>query len=413
MRVRTDELHRVRDGAPPIGRDAMPFSQRSAWLVVTATALVSMSVGVGIGALGPSLPQLQVRLHTPLSSLGILFSASFAGSLLATLCLGPVLDRRAPRGLLLAGVAIMATGMCLLTLTTSLWAAVAALAFAGLGGGTNSIGSAVLTTRMFGRGGGRALSLINMSFGLGACAGPLAAAWALETLHQSQPVFLGVAALLTAPFALYAMLPLPSPATQRPQDPAPALGPVRRRLTILSVLAFLYLGTEIGFAGWAFTYVRQTSGAGVTLASWAPALFWLALSLSSLGAALRPRRLPAEWLVLACGAGALAMTLVLLAARGVPAIEILAAASVGLALGPVYPLTLAEAASLLPASAGRISALVIASSQFGGSVLPWVQGLLLGFGSGWGVGLTLVSCAGMIVLQLGLMSTRTAPATAR
>jgi len=67
-------------------------------------------------------------------------------------------------------------------------------------------------------------------------------------------------------------------------------------------------------------------------------------------------------------------------------------------------LSLGTAAGLVPAAAGRIAALVIASAELGGSVLPWLQGRLLELGASWGVILTLIVCLAMAVLQLSLLT---------
>jgi fucose permease len=79
------------------------------------------------------------------------------------------------------------------------------------------------------------------------------------------------------------------------------------------------------------------------------------------------------------------------------------ATALGLCLGPIYPLTLACAAGLVPRLAGSISGLVIASSQVGGTLLPWLQGLLLAHGPSWGGGMTVLACAALAIAQMGFI----------
>jgi len=66
------------------------------------------------------LPALHLRLHAPLTQLGLLFAANFAGSLVATLGVGPLLDRYAARPMLVLGVLCMAVGMLALPFASSL-----------------------------------------------------------------------------------------------------------------------------------------------------------------------------------------------------------------------------------------------------------------------------------------------------
>src|SRR5713226_2979511 len=108
----------------PARRAPLPTS---AWQLLLASALVAVAVGLLVGALGPVLPSMHTHLHTPLAQLGVIFGANFAGALLATLGVGPLLDRYAARPLLMAGVAVMLLGLLLLPLATNLLEALAAL----------------------------------------------------------------------------------------------------------------------------------------------------------------------------------------------------------------------------------------------------------------------------------------------
>lgn len=382
--------------------------------LVAACALSAATAGLTIGGLGPVLPALHERLHVPLSDIGVLFTASFVGSLAATLAIGPLFDRHRPRLFLLAGLGLMLCGLALLAFATTLQGVAGGAALTGVGGGISALGSTVLTARALGGRAGRALSVVNMAFGLGAFVGPLAVASLLRATHQYRLYFIAVGALLLLPLGILARAQLPGPLARSTQRRGTLDGSERLAVGLLAVVAFCYLGAEIGFGGWIYSFVLQTGTADTAVASWAPAAYWLALALSSLGAALRPRAWRGEYVVLCAAIGACAMALVVLIGRGSIGVEIVAAAGVGLALGPIYPLSLADAARVAPAAAGLVSALVIASSQVGGALLPWLQGLLLARGPLWGLGLTLAACLAMAAFQAGLIGLlRTRPAPSR
>ncbi len=367
------------------------------WIVL-ASCLMAASVGLTIGALGTSLPAMHTRLHAPLGQLGILIGVNFFGSLGVTLLLGPMLDRHSARPWLLAGSACFAAGLLLVPLTTSLGTAVPAFALAGIGGGTNTVASAVLTTRLYHDHGGRAMSWINMSFGIGAFSGPLVAAASLDHLHDYGPVFVAIAATVILPTVVFARVRLPG-VPQRHQVAGTRLRAFEWRLVgLLAMVSFVYLGAEIGFGGWSYTFVLQATGTDTQTASFAPSGFWLALSLGSLGAATRPSWLAADRLILACALLGASAATVFVAARN-PATAIVAASLFGLCLGPIYPLNLATAAGLVPRAAGVVSALVICSSQIGGGIIPWVQGIALAWSTRLGGALTLVLCLSLAALQ--------------
>lgn len=387
---------------------------RGSSLLVAAFAVAAFSTGLGLGAIGPSLPSMHVRLHAPLGSLGLLLGGEYIGSLLATLVLGPLLDHRSPRPLIVGGFLLTALGFALVPLANGLVLAVAALAIAGMGVGVDAVGAPVLIARLGGRQEGRALSIINMAFGAGAFVGPLCAGWALNVLHDYRPIFYGFSLTLALPLALMASAPLLPPRAE-----------VKRRLgslpsgawplaLILAAVSFLYLAAEIGFGSWVYTYVRGTTHASVNVASAANAAFWLALSVSSLGTALRPRAWHADRVILVSGAAAACAALLFLAAP-TSLTQIAAAVLVGLSLGPIYPLNLGAAANLFPAAAGQVSTVVICSSQLGGAVGPWLQGQVITRSYHLGIGLTIALCLGLAGAQGAYLAMRRggAPAPAK
>ena len=380
--------------------------RRGAWLFVVASAMVACLLGISIGALGPVLPVLHAQLHVPLDQLGLLLGVDFAGSLAATLVVGPLLDRRPGRPLMVAGGVLVLAGLGLLPLAPDLVVALVAMSLTGLGVGTYSIGSTVLAGRLFGGHGGRVLSVFNMLFGLGAFVGPLVAAALLNAVHDYRPLFLGIAAAQIVPMVLYTLAPVPGPPGQQVSARVHLPRTVRPAVVLLAALIFLYLGTEIGFGSWIFILLRQTTNTSVTGASWVTSSFWLALGAGSLATALRPRRVQAEWLVFWCALGATVAAVAMVCTAGNLGVAFVAVATLGLCLGPIYPLSTAAPAELAPAAAGRITALVIASSQMGGMVLPWVQGLLLAQGAVWSMAMTALVCVAMAVLQLAYLRVR-------
>jgi len=264
--------------------------------------------------------------------------------------------------------------------------------------GVAAVGAPVLIARQGGRQEGRALSIINMAFGAGAFVGPLCAGWAIDVLHDYRPIFYVFAASLALPLLAVAAAPI-----------VPPREPVKRRFgslpsgawplaLILAVVSFLYLAAEVGFGSWVYTYVRGTTHAGVNVASAATAAFWLSLSASSLGTALRPRAWHADRVILVGGAVAAGSALLFLAAP-TSSTQVAAAVLVGLALGPIYPLNLGAAANLFPAASGQVSTVVICSSQLGGAVGPWLQGQVITRSYHLGIGLTIGLCLGLAGAQ--------------
>jgi MFS family permease len=348
---------------------------------------------------------MHVRLHSPLGDLGLLLAGDYIGSFAATLLLGPLFDHRAPRPLLIGGTLAVVLGFALVPLSSSLLLGVIALGLAGFGVGVSAVGSAVVLTRTEGEGEGRALSILNMAFGGGAFLGPLCAGWALDSLHDYRPVFFAFAFTLLIPLVIFSFAPLHPPAATHRRHLAPIPPGIWPPAFLLSLVAFLYLAAEIGFGSWAYTYVRATTNPGVTLASAVTAAFWLALSATSLAAAIRPRAWRADRLVFLCGVTAAPAALLFLFVPNAY-LQIIAALLVGACLGPIYPLNLGEAAGLYPPAAGQVSTLVLCTSQIGGALGPWVQGQVVTRSPHLGIVLTVAFCAALAGAQAVYLAAR-------
>ncbi len=372
-----------------------------------AFVLGAFAVGLGLGAVGPSLPAMHTHLHAPLGSLGLLVAGEYIGSLVATLIVGPLFDHRSPRPLLIAGSLASLLGFAALPLASNLPFAIVALFLAGVGVGVSAVGSPVLLSRGADGHEGRALSIINMGFGAGAFLGPLCAGWALDALHDYRPVFLVFAFTLLAPLVLFIVAPLPPPQATHRTLVAPIPPGIWPAAFLLALVSFLYLAAEVGFGSWAYTYVRATTNPGINLASAATAAFWLALCVGSLAAALRPRGWLGDHLILACGAVAAPAALLFLLAPEAH-VQILAAFLVGLCLGPIYPLNLGAAAGLYPPASGHVSTLVLCASQIGGALGPWAQGHVVTRSPHLGVDLTIALCIALTGAQALFLALRRA-----
>jgi len=245
------------------GAPAGSSSSRGATLLVAAFAVAAFSIGLGLGAIGPSLPSMHDRLHAPLGSLGLLLGGEYVGSLLATLAFGPLLDHRSPRPLIVGGLLLTALGFALVPLANGLGLAVAALTLAGAGVGIQAVGAPVLIARQGGRQEGRALSIVNMAFGAGAFLGPLCAGWALDNLHDYRPIFYGFSATLALPLLLLTPLHLPPPRARIKARGGSLPSGVWLLTLLLAAVSFCYLAAEVGFGSWAYSYVRATTHASV------------------------------------------------------------------------------------------------------------------------------------------------------
>jgi fucose permease len=161
----------------------------------------------------------------------------------------------------------------------------------------------------------------------------------------------------------------------------------------LLLLLFLDTGVEASINGWLTAYAQRAGDAlGTTIG--AATLLWVGVLISrAIHATPWALRLP-ERAVLMSSLAAMAGALAMLVARPAGAVTLVAAALLGLAAGPVYPLVVTAALRR------REDAGIFVIGGLGSASLPLLTGAVsAGMHSlRWGLGVPLVAAVGMVVL---------------
>lgn len=372
-------------------------ARRLTWLGYYALTLV----GIYSAALGPGLPSIAAQAHVALAQAGSLFSALFAGGLLTSILAGRAMDRFGRRPILLAGMLVNGLGCLALSFAGSWLQMLGAGLLLGIGDSIIVVGSHVLFADLFSGATGAALNRLNVFFGIGALAGPTLAGLVLVASGQIHLVLWLVAAAQALAALLLARAPLPPKLAASHEGGVLGLRALVRLplLWALALLLFFYVGLEVGLGNWSFTYLHQTGGFSVVVASLAVSGYWLALTL---GRALSPfalRRIPDPQFLLVATLCATVTALLLLVFAGWRDAGAVCILFVGLSFGPIWPMAFAVASDAYPQSAGSISGVLASAGSIGGLAGPWLQGiLLLQQGVHWGMAYTFAGCACTLIL---------------
>lgn len=345
------------------------------------------ATGVGVALPGAILPTLLLAWKLRDEQAGLLFLLAWCGSSAGAL-------------LVQGRMRVALTWGCLLTAAAALslaWlpAAVAPLLMAiyGLGLGMAMTSISLIRQRTAPA---RELELIrlNLMWAIGACACPALAA---RTLINGSPrnLLVGFAAFFVC-LAIWACFFEPGDVTLQ-TDGIAAWRPLRifRFVPLpLILMAFLVTGTEASAGGWLATYARRANhDLALTIA--APTCLWAGLLLSrsfwSLpGTKLQPKN------VVRGSLAVLAAAAVLLVASGGGVGLLLAAFGIGVGLGPVYPLLLANVLKF--EECGTIFFL----AGLGSACLPWITGVVSQQRSSLRQGLIVPMTASIVMLALAL-----------
>jgi FHS family glucose/mannose:H+ symporter-like MFS transporter len=332
--------------------------------------------GIVLALLGTlfGLPEMRARLHVNLGQQGDLFLLLYFGVLVASVLVGPLIDRIGNKAVLLVSAVLVTVALGGFAAAESFAAAAVSGFVLGVGGGALNIAANVLVSDLYGDERGPMLNLLGLFYGIGALLLPLLAA-SISALLTIRQLLICAAMLAALTAAAYALLRFP-PAREAHGFSARQVAQVARYpgILLLAFLLFCQSGNEASIGGWTSTYAGAL-GAGARRATWVLTGYWAAMMAGRLLAARLLRRLGKAQLVFASSAGSVAGCAVLLLAHSVAALAA-GVALLGLSFAAVYPTTLAIAGDRYPRFSGTVFGLLFSVGIVGGMTFPWVIGHL-------------------------------------
>jgi FHS family Na+ dependent glucose MFS transporter 1 len=254
-----------------------------------------------------------------------------------------------------------------------LWALTAVLFILGAGEGALDVGGNLLLVWVHREGSNPVLNALHFFFGVGAFLGPVIVAQSLLFTGDINWAY-WVIAIFPLPLAVW-MLRVPSPAAPETHE-VEAQGPVNvLMVALIAALFFLYVGAEISFGGWIYTYAIALGLGSETSAAYLTSAFWGALTAGRLVAIPVATRLRPRFLLTMDLLGCLiSLSLIILFYQSYLVVWV-GAIGLGVSMASFFPTTLAYAARRLP-TRGGVTRWFFVGSGLGGMVLPWLIGQL-------------------------------------
>jgi fucose permease len=335
-------------------------------------------LGLSIGLVGPTLPSLANQTDTRVGQLGALFLAGAFGGLLGTLLGGRLFDRvRGHRALGIAQL-ISAALIALYPVIPSAWILLVVVVGKGVTDGFINTGANTLLVWIHKDKSSPYMNGLHFCFGLGAFLAPFLVAQLLTISGGYRWAFWALAAL--GGLAGLSML------TQKenPQH-AHATSTVKETTRInyplvISAMLFLffYVGAEIAFAGWIYTYAFTLNLADATTAAYLTSGFWLTFTIGRLISIPLAVRFKPQQLIAAALSGCLiVLGAALILPRSSSLVWILATA-LGFCMAPIWPSGFTLAGQSLKLTA-RVSGIILLGDSLGGMILPWLVGQVLDY----------------------------------
>ncbi len=340
-----------------------------------------LSLGMVTALIGPSLPWLAEQTRSQVEGISFLFLAHSWGYLLGSFFGGRLYDR-VPGNPVVAGMlGLMILVLVLVPAIPALWLLTAAWFLVGIGGGSIDVGGNTLMVWLHGSRVGPYMNVLHFFFGFGAFVSPLIVAQTLIWTGGIRWTY-WILALLLVPIAVW-VARQPSPAARHERtdtpggEPAVIAAPGREALLVflIALLLALYVGAEVAFGGWIYSYALAQDLGSVASAAYLTSAFWGGLTAGRLLSIPLAARVRPRWIILGDLLGCILSVVVVLAWPSSLLALWAGTLGLGLSMASIFPssITLAERHVHIM---GKVTAWFLVGASIGGMVLPWLIGQL-------------------------------------
>jgi FHS family Na+ dependent glucose MFS transporter 1 len=336
--------------------------------------LAILSLGLTHASLGPTLPSLAEQTGTNLGGISFIFSAGSLGYVAGSWLSGRLYDRIPGHRLLTVMLMVMIACLFIIPLASILWLLVLILFIRGLSECSLDVGSNTLLMWLHGKQVGPYMNALHFFFGLGTFTAPLIVGRYFVTGGDLRAIYWTFALLLIPSVVWIAFQP--SPEIRKPTEVASHSSiAVPRLFPFIIFLFFLYVGAEITFGGWIYTYSLQMGIGGIAVAAALTSAFWGAFTLGRLAsipiaAVIRPRDMLSIALT-----GAIACIIIFAFAPNSPVAAWGTTIGYGFFMAPIFP-TLMTLTERRFSVTGSMTGWLFVGVGFGGMTIPWVVGQL-------------------------------------
>jgi MFS transporter, FHS family, Na+ dependent glucose transporter 1 len=341
---------------------------------VIAYFLAFIALGMTSAALGPTLPGLAEQTSTQLSGISFLFATRSMGFLVGSIVAGRVYDRMPGHPLIIGLLLLMGFSLAFVPVVNQLWLLIIIMFLAGFVESGVDVGSNTLLVWRFGQKVGPYMNSLHFFFGVGAFLSPIIIAQTMLISGGGIRLAYWALALSVLP-AVFFFLRFPSPPI-RLRDTAVDGGKTNFLLIVLvAAFLFLYVGAEVAYGGWIYTYATTLGLSSVTVAAYLTSFFWGALTLGRLLSIPLTARLHPQKLLAAALAGCLLSMVVLLTWQSSAVALWVGTIGLGLSMSVIFPTTISLAEHTLSLNS-QMTSYFFVGAALGSMSIPWLIGQL-------------------------------------
>lgn len=333
-----------------------------------------IALGLTAASLGPTLPGLAEHTRTDLGAISFLFIARSLGYLVGAHFGGRLYDRVPGHPLMATVLGMMAMMIGIIPVIPLLWLLTGVLCILGMAEGVLDVGGNALLVWVHRREVGPFMNGLHFFFGIGAFLSPIIIAQAVLRSGDITWAY-WILAILVFPVAVWVFL-LPSPQAQTHSEEESTSGQARYVLvTLITFFLLLYVGAEVGFGGWVFTYAIKLNLADKTVAAYLTSAFWGALTVGRLLSVPLAARFRPVVLLVSDLAGCLLSVGIILLWSNSPVALWIGALGLGFSMASIFPIMLTFSERRMTLT-GQITSWFFVGASLGAMTVPWLIGQL-------------------------------------
>jgi len=341
------------------------------YIATTAYYLSFIILGLTTAASGPSIPTLAEHTSSGLDRISLIFIFSSLGYIAGSYLGGLAYDRVPAHRLMVLTLVIMAIASALIPLSRSMTMLLSAMFLTGIASGTLDVGCNTLILWTHKEKAGPFLNGLHFFFGVGSLLAPFLIGQILPKTDDILWAYL-IFSILCLPTAVWLWL-LPDPPKQAHDDEVKSVAFPLVPVALIVVMFLFYVGLELGFGNWIYTYTLKLGLGDITTAANLNSIFWGSFTLGRFIGVWVSTRLRSQTIlfmdIFGCAIGIVVIMLWKDSSTALWAGTIM----LGLSMASVFPTFIILAGERMQVT-GAITGWFLVGSGTGGMLLPWLLG---------------------------------------
>ena len=346
-------------------------------LIATVAYYLSFIIlGLTTAANGPSLLKLAEHTSSGLERISLIFVFGSLGYLIGSFFGGRAYDHLSSHKLMSMTLIIIAIACTLIPIARSMNVLLFAMFLSGLAAGTLDVGCNTLLMWIHGEKAGPFLNGLHFFFGVGSLVAPLLLAQVLLVTNDIHWLF-WIFAIVCLPIAAWLwFLAEPKHAVTREERENSSFPVVP--VVLILILFLLYVGLELGFGNWIYTYALTLKLETVITAAYLTSAFWGSFTFGRLlGVWISTRLRPTTILYMDIIGCAVSVIIIMLWKDSNTALWV-GTVGLGLSMASMFPTFILLAGERMQIT-GAITGWFLVGSGAGSMFLPWLIGQIFAF----------------------------------